>query len=127
MSHEFEIVSWEESPYLEIDETAKFTRAVIHKKYIGELEGEGRLTYLMAYNPDGSATFVGIERITGSIKGKTGSFSTREQGTFVAGKVESSFTIIEASSTGELSCLIGQGYYITGHTPRVAFEFEYKC
>ncbi len=126
MSNEFEIVSWNETPYLEINDDAKFTRTVIQKKYTGELEGEGRLDYLMAYNADGSATFVGIERVTGSIKGKAGSFSVKEQGTFIDGMVDSAFSVIEGSGNGELKALQGQGKYKTGHAPKVSFEFNYK-
>lgn len=127
MISEFEILAWDETPYLDIDDTAKLTKAVIMKKYTGELEGEGRLDYLMAYNSDGSATFVGIERVTGSIQGKAGSFSVTEQGTFVNGTVDSTYTVIEGSGDGELSTLSGRGSYKTGHAPKVSFAFEYEC
>jgi hypothetical protein len=125
MRSEFKIISWDESPYLDIDENAKFTRATIRKEYTGRLQGEGHLDYLMAYNGDGSATFVGIERFTGIIEDKTGSFSLKEEGTFAEGLVKSSFTVIEGSATDELVTLCGRGKYETGHAPQVNVEFEY--
>ena len=125
MHHEFEILSWDESSYLDINERSKFTRATIRKKYTGTLQGEGRLDYLMAYDNEGNATFVGIERVTGSIDGRTGSFSLREEGVFANGVVASYFTVIEGSAEGELSKLKGGGHYKTGEAPKVSFEFNY--
>ena len=63
----FAIKSWDEKPYGEATGSAKTTRASVAKVYHGEIEGEGALEYLMAYAQDGSASFVGMERVVGRL------------------------------------------------------------
>src|SRR6185369_17034663 len=70
----FAIKSWDEKPYSEGPDQPKLTRASVTKTFTGDLAGEGKVEYLMAYASDGSATFVGLERITGELAGKAGSF-----------------------------------------------------
>lgn len=48
---------------------ARFT-----KSFTGDLEGESQVEYLMMYRPDGSASFVGLERFTGRIGDRSGTF-----------------------------------------------------
>src|SRR5829696_8306930 len=63
----FAIQSWDEKPYDEGDNLPKLTRASVTKTFTGDLEGEGRVEYLMMYRSNGSATFIGLERIVGRI------------------------------------------------------------
>jgi hypothetical protein len=56
----FEIRDWDEKPYDEMAGAAKLTRASVTKVYKGDIEGKGKLEYLMAYGLDGSASFIGI-------------------------------------------------------------------
>jgi hypothetical protein len=73
----FAITSWDEKPYSEGDGLPKMTRASVRKTFTGDIEGEGQVEYLMMYRADGSATFVGLERINARIAGKNGSFVLR--------------------------------------------------
>lgn len=122
---EFKITSWDEKPYFEGENNVKLTRAVITKSYAGDISGTGALDYLMAYNPDGSAWFVGIERIEGKIGTKTGSFILSHEGTFQKGVASSSFKVIEGSATAELRGLSGTGGFSTGHSRSVPIDFKY--
>ena len=70
----FAIKNWDEKPYSEGADLPKLTRASVTKMFTGDIEGEGHVEYLMMYRSDGSATFVGLERIDGRIGDKTGSF-----------------------------------------------------
>ena len=54
----FAIKSWDEKPYSEGKDVPKLTRASVVKTFTGDIEGEGRVEYLMMYRGDGSATFV---------------------------------------------------------------------
>jgi len=67
------IKSWDEKPYDEAQGLPKLTRATVAKAFMGDLEGEGHVEYLMMYRSDGSATFVGLERVVGRIGGRAGS------------------------------------------------------
>jgi len=122
MKNRFEISSWDEKPYLELNDGAKYSRATIKKQYQGQLIGDGQLEYIMSYFADGNASFVGIEHFTGSVDGKTGSATFEHKGTFKDGIAESAFHIIGGSGSGELLGLTGEGHYKTGHSMTVEFE-----
>jgi hypothetical protein len=70
----FMIKSWEEKAYLEIEGGGKLTQASVTQKFEGEIEGDGSVEYLMAYVGDGTASFVGFNRVVGQLGGKKGSF-----------------------------------------------------
>jgi len=76
----FAIRSWEEKPYSEDPDRPKLTRASVAKTYTGGIEGEGQVEYLMMYRSDGSATFVGLERIVGRIGGRAGTLVLQRTG-----------------------------------------------
>jgi hypothetical protein len=66
----FTIKSWDEKPYGEGQDLPKLTRAAVTKTFTGDIAGEGHVEYLMMYSSDGSATFVGLERVVGHVAGK---------------------------------------------------------
>jgi hypothetical protein len=63
----FAIKSWDEKPYSESQDQPRLTRASVTKTYTGDIEGDGQVEYLMMYRADGSAAFVGLERVVGRI------------------------------------------------------------
>jgi len=111
----FAIKSWDEKPYSEGPDMPRLTRASVTKSYTGDLEGEGRVEYLMMYRRDGSASFVGLERVVGRIAGKTGAFVLQRTGVFEGGQAKESYSVIPGSSTGELRDLEGDGLSAVGH------------
>ena len=82
ISADFEIGSWDEKPFDEAVGVAKLTRASVTKTYTGDIDGTSTTEWLMAYEPDKSARFVGIERIRGTIGGRHGSLVLQHVGTF---------------------------------------------
>ena len=78
----FAIANWDEKPLSETPNQPKMTRADVAKTYTGEIEGEGQVHYLMMYRTDGTASFVGLERIIGRLAGKSGSFVLQRTGVF---------------------------------------------
>src|SRR4029077_5318789 len=69
----FEIASWDETPFEGGDEAPKLTEALVSKRYEGDIKGTSTTKWLMAYSPDKTALFVGVEHIAGTIGGKKGS------------------------------------------------------
>ncbi len=121
----FEIKSWDENPLLE-DGGQKLTRARVRKSFRGDIEGEGVIEYLMFYRADGTAAFTGIERITGRLDGKNGSFALLHGGTFVDGVATSDITVIEGSGIEDLAGLHGKGRFSVGHTPPFEMTLNYE-
>ena len=103
----FGIDGWDEQPTFEGDEGRKITRATVTKAYHGDLEATGVMEYVMAYAPDGTATFVGIERVDGRLGDRRGTFVMRDGGEFRGGVAASSFEILAGSGTGHLTGLRG--------------------
>ena len=122
----FAIKNWEEKPYSEGQGLPKLTRASVTKTFTGDIEGEGQVEYLMAYRSDGSATFVGLERVTGRIGGKAGTFVLQRTGTFENGQAKESYSVVPGSATGELQGLRGDGSTGVGHGLEHPFNLSYE-
>lgn len=105
----FKMKSWDEKPYDEIEGGPKLTRATVAKSYSGDIEGDGTVEYLMIHREDGSASFVGLERVVGSIGDRRGSFVLEHKGTFEGGTAKITWSVVPGSGTGDLSGLRGEG------------------
>lgn len=121
----FAIKSWDETPYGEGPGLPKLTRATVAKTFTGDLEGKGHVEYLMMYRADGSATFVGFERVTGRLGGRAGSFVLERRGVFEGGEAKETYSIVPGSGTGELAGLTGEGRSAVGHGMEHPFTLSY--
>jgi len=122
----FAIKSWEERPYSEGPDLPRLTRATVTKAFTGDIEGESQVEYLMMYRSDGSATFVGLERVVARINGKSGTFVLERRGVFEAGQAKESYAVIPDSGTGELRALRGEGTSAVGHGIEHPFVLGYE-
>jgi len=118
--------SWDEKPYVEFQDGRKMTRAAVIYAYDGDLRGEGNVDYLMVYDTNGSAHFVGLERVTALLGGKQGTFVARHVGTFEGKVAKTAWSIVPASGTGALKNVTGEGNFsVEGPGPHtVSFEYE---
>ncbi len=122
----FAIKSWDEKPYSEGKDLPRLTRAGVSKSFTGDIEGEGQVEYLMMYRSDGSASFVGLERVVGRIGGKSGSFVLQRTGIFESGQAKESYFVIPGSGTGDLQGLRGDGSSAVGHGMEHPFTLSYE-
>ena len=124
----FEIRSWDETPFDEMDDGSKLSRATVVKAYRGALEGEGRVEQLGANLPDQTSVFTALERFRGRLGERSGSFVLRHEGTFAGGIAKATWTVVEGSGTGELQGLRGTIAFEAGHAPSydVALEFSFE-
>ena len=106
----FEITSWDEEPYDEREGT-RLSRARVSKTYRGNVEGESTTELLFAYgSEEGSAAYVGIERIVASIAGRTGSFVPHHSASGSRRSEEgfARWSVVPDTGTGELRGLRGE-------------------
>ena len=122
----FAIKGWDEKPYSEGPDLPKLTRATVTKAFTGDIEGDGQVEYLMMYLSDGSAAFVGLERVVGQVGGKAGSFVLQRTGVFESGQAKESYSVIPGSGTGELRGLRGDGTSAVGHGMEHPFMMTYE-
>jgi hypothetical protein len=105
----FEIASWDETPFEDSDDTTKLTEALVSKRYDGDVNGTSTTKWLMAYAPDKSALFVGVENITGTIGGKKGGIVLLHDGEYRDGVASAELRV--ASGTDELADVAGTGKF----------------
>jgi len=83
-------------------------RFALDKQYHGDLEATAKGEMLGAGNPaTGTAGYVAIEEVTGTLRGRSGSFALQHFGTMDSGKFELRVTVVPGSGTGELAGIAG--------------------
>jgi hypothetical protein len=121
----FGLESWDEKAYNEAEGAPKLSRVSSTKSYKGDIEGEGKLEYLMMYRADGTASFVGLERVTGRIGGRSGSFVLQHGGVFEGGIAKAILSVVAGSGTGDLRRIKGEGGFSVGHQPPFTMTLDY--
>jgi hypothetical protein len=107
------------------DPSAMPGRMSIEKQFHGDLEAASQGTMLAVRTAvKGSAGYVAMERVTGTLGGQAGSFVLQHSGTMTRGEAELSVTVVPDSGTGELAGLAGR-MKITVAGSRHSYEFEY--
>ena len=114
-------------PLSEIDSSsgAKLGRMSIDKQFSGDLSGTGKGEMLSAVTDvKGSAGYVAIERVTGTLHGREGSLVFQHTGTMSRGASTLAITVVPDSGSGELSEIAGT-FRLTIVEGRHSYEFEY--
>jgi hypothetical protein len=103
------VQKYEPAAYDEPAEGPALTRIHVEESFSGDISGAGVVEFLQAARADGSASFVGIERVTGAVAGRTGSFLLQDSGTVTGSVVAGDWFVVPGSGTGELAGLRGEG------------------
>jgi hypothetical protein len=100
---------YEPSAYDEPADGPVLTRIHVQESFDGDIEGDGVVEFLQAGRADGSASFAGIERVTGTLAGRAGTFLLQDAGTVDGSIVSGNWFVIPGSGTGQLTGLRGEG------------------
>lgn len=107
-------------------EDSTLGRRSIDKVLEGDLIGESRGEMLSVMAPvQGSAGYVALERVTGTLHGRRGSFVLQHYAIMTRGAPEQLITVVPDSGTGELAGLTGRFRIILEHG-RHFYAFEYS-
>ena len=83
-------------------------RMSIDKQFHGDLEAVSKGEMLAVRTEvEGSAGYVAMERVTGTLHGRSGAFTLQHSGTMTRGAQKLSVTVVPDSGTGELVGLAG--------------------
>ncbi|MEP6509146.1 MAG: DUF3224 domain-containing protein, partial [Gemmatimonadales bacterium] len=83
-------------------------RLAIDKQFEGDLDASSKGQMLAAgTQTKGSAGYVAIEKVTGKLNGREGTFHLQHSGTMNRGTPSLSITVVPDSGTGELAGLSG--------------------
>jgi len=101
-------------------------RYSLDKQYHGDLDGIAKGTMLTAgTDVKGSAGYVAMERVTGTLQGRSGSFVLQHSGTMAHGEAQQSITVVPDSGTGQLVGIAGKLTVIIAGGKH-SYEFEYS-
>lgn len=100
---------YEPAAYESPNEGPVLNKIHVEEVFSGDIEGDGVTEFLQAAYPDGSASFVGIERVTGKVAGREGTFLLQDAGIVTGPVVEGDWFVVPGSGTGGLKGLRGEG------------------
>jgi uncharacterized protein DUF3224 len=100
---------YEPSIYEKPAEGPVLTRIHVEESFSGDITGDGDVELLQSEDAAGAASFVGIERLTGTISGLAGTFVLQDQGTVADSIIEGEWFVVPGSGTGLLAGLRGTG------------------
>ena len=100
-------------------------RMSIDKQFRGDLEGTSKGQMLTAgTSVKGSAGYVAIEKVSGTLHGRSGSFVLQHSGTMTGGAPQLKITVVPDSGTDRLVGLSGR-FNIEIDDGTHAYDFEY--
>jgi hypothetical protein len=110
----------------EVSSDAMFGRFLLVKKFSGDLVAEARGQMLSAGTPTkGSAGYVAIDHVTGTLGGRKGSFVLQHTGTMNKGVPALSIGVVPDSGTDELAGIAGS-LTINIVDQQHFYEFDYS-
>jgi hypothetical protein len=124
LSGEFEITGWDEATYEERDGGRKLTRASVGQDLRGDMTGSGHAEWLMSYQDDGTARFVGLQRLEGTIDGRTGTVVVESIGDFDGTKAKGRWTVVPGSGTAGWTGMKGKGRFQAPLGPKATFTLD---
>ncbi len=112
-------------PHDTVDGVA-LARAAITKTFSGDIDASSTVDMLTAMGAGGGAGYVALERITGTVHGRAGSFVLLHAGTMTPDDQWATWPVVPGSGTGDLAGIRGEGRIDIdaegGHT----FTLEYE-
>ncbi|MBZ5682982.1 MAG: DUF3224 domain-containing protein [Acidobacteriia bacterium] len=102
-----------------------FGRMTIDKQIHGELEATSKGQMLTAGTEvKGSGVYVAVERVTGTLKGRSGGFTLHHTGIMTRGTPQLTITVVPDSGTGDLAGIAGT-MTITITDGKHFYDFDY--
>jgi len=106
-------------------EDATMGRMTINKQFHGDLEGVSKGQMLTALTSvEGSAGYVAIERVSGTLHGRSGSFTLQHSSVMRRGEPQQNIIVVPDSGDGQLTGLAGR-MTITIADGKHSYDFEY--
>jgi hypothetical protein len=107
------------------DEEAPAGRMTINKSYTGDAEGSGIGQMISKRTESGTAAYCAIEEFSGSVDGKSGTFTLIHQGRMNKETQSLEVEILKGSGTGDLKGISGS-MAVTQDAEGHKYELEYE-
>jgi hypothetical protein len=114
------------APQTDANSDGSIGRMTIDKQFHGELEATSVGQMLSAMSSvKGSAGYVAIEKVTGTLNGRKGTFVLQHNATMDRGKPELNIIVVPDSGTGELEGLKGTMHIDIAAGGKHSYKFDY--
>ena len=124
---QFDVKVTPQKPDTQVARAANLARYTIDKRYHGELEATAKGEMLAAQTDvKGSAGYVALERVTGTLEGRSGSFILQHNATMSGGTPRLTITVVPDSATGQLKGLSGTMKLNVGGDGSHSYEFDFR-
>jgi hypothetical protein len=102
-------------------------RMSLDKQYHGDLEAtaKGEMLYASSTSVLTSGSYAAVERVTGKLNGRSGSFALVHKGTMSGATQQMEITIVPDSGSGELAGISGSMKILIGADGKHSYELEY--
>ena len=97
----------------------------VTEAFTGDIVGQGSARMLQAQRADGSASFVALERVVGTLAGKRGSFVLQDEGALVGTRVTGRWFVVAGSGTEGITGLRGEGGFEAELGQRASYTLDY--
>jgi hypothetical protein len=104
-----DVKSYAPTPFDDVADGPSLVEVQLTETFHGDIEGESIVRVIQAAQKNGSLSFVGLQRVRGSVGGRTGSFLLQPSGTVVGKETQAEWFVVPGSGTGELKGLRGDG------------------
>ena len=96
------------------------------QNFDGAVVGDGAVEWLMSYRNDGTARFVGLQLVRGTVEDRKGTFVLETAGDFDGTQATWKATVVPGSGTGDLEGLRGKAKFGAPKGPKATFDFDYE-
>ncbi len=120
------VKTYDPTVYDTVDGGPDLVRVSVTETFHGDIEAAGSVEFLQVMRADGGASFVGLERVVGTLAGRAGSFVLQDNGTVANAKVRGEWFVVPGSGTGELTGLSGEGSFEADLGEGAAIRLSYR-
>ncbi len=103
-----QVKSWETIPF-DTSAGPSLNEIRVTEDFVGDITGAGAARMLQTLRADGSASFVAVERVAGTLDGRSGTFVLQDEGSLAGNRVKGTWFVVAGSGTGDLAGLCGEG------------------
>jgi Protein of unknown function (DUF3224) len=120
-----DVKTYEPTPYDQPADGPALVRIHVVEDFSGDIQGEGVAEFLQTTRGEDEASFVGVERVTGTLAGNSGTFVLQDEGTLKGSTVSGNWFVVPGSGTGELRGLRGEGGFTAQLGQRADITLDY--
>ena len=123
-----DVQKYEPTPYDQPADGPALFRIHVEESFSGDISGSGVAEFLQTARSESEASFVGVERVTGTLGGRAGTFVFQDQGTLKDSTVSGTWFVAPGSGTGELAGLRGEGGFTAalGQSAEITLDYWFE-